>query len=58
MESGEVGKITDFFDFSELMPRWWNGIHEGLKIPWSLLHAGSSPARGTTKTSTIEKMVG
>jgi hypothetical protein len=30
------------------MPRWCNGSHEGLKIPWSVNgRAGSSPALGT-----------
>src|SRR5690554_79141 len=27
-------------------PRWWNGRHWGLKIPWSQGRAGSSPALG------------
>jgi hypothetical protein len=29
------------------MPRWWNGIHEGLKILCLYGLAGSNPARGT-----------
>ena len=28
------------------LPRWWNGRHWGLKIPWGQLRAGSSPAPG------------
>ena len=31
------------------MPIWWNGIHEGLKIPSSSGGAGSSPAMGTLR---------
>jgi hypothetical protein len=31
------------------MGRWWSGIHEGLKIPWSKDLAGSNPARPTRK---------
>ena len=29
------------------MPRWCKGSHEGLKIPWTFVRAGSSPALGT-----------
>ncbi len=30
-----------------MLPKWWNGRHEGLKIPWPQGCAGSSPAFGT-----------
>ena len=30
-----------------IMPGWWNGRHEGLKILWLHGCAGSSPASGT-----------
>ncbi len=29
------------------MPGWWNGRHEGLKIPWAQTRASSSLAPGT-----------
>lgn len=29
------------------MPRWWNGIHVGLKIQWEQSREGSSPSLGT-----------
>ena len=35
------------------MPRWWNGIHKGLKILWPDGHMGSTPIRGTTDKSVI-----
>ena len=31
------------------MPLWWNGRHEGLKIPWIIIRKGSSPFRGTMR---------
>jgi hypothetical protein len=30
-------------------PEWWNGIHEGLKIPCLHGLTGSSPVSGTAK---------
>ena len=36
------------------MPLWWNGRHEGLKIPWIIIRKGSSPFRGTMRKLTIE----
>lgn len=28
-------------------PRWWNGLHEGLKNLWTQVHVGSNPTLGT-----------
>ena len=37
-----------FIIFVKQMPRWCNGSHEGLKIPWSVNgREGSSPSLGT-----------
>ena len=33
------------------MPRWWNGLHEGLKILWAKAHVGSTPTSGTIRNS-------
>ena len=35
-------------------PVWWNGRHRGLKIPWPLGRAGSSPVTGTKKESSAK----
>ena len=34
-----------------VLPWWWNGRHEGLKIPCPQGRVGSSPTRGTTSGS-------
>lgn len=37
------GRDLKFFS----LPGWWNGIHEGLKIPWEQSLVGSNPTPGT-----------
>ena len=39
--------VADNADSTKSKPKWWNGRHEGLKIPWPQGCAGSSPAFGT-----------
>ena len=36
------------------MPKWWNGRHDGLKIHFGQLSAGSSPAFGTKQNSQVK----
>ena len=43
--SSPVFRSTKKIEF--IMPGWWNGRHEGLKILWLHGCAGSSPASGT-----------
>ena len=34
-------------------PVWWNGRHQGLKIPCRQLRTGSSPVTGTKKVTFV-----
>ena len=36
------------------MPEWWNGRHEGLKIPWALRPCGFEPRFRYEKSPTLE----
>ncbi len=44
-----IGKSRYSLKTGSILPGWWNGRHEGLKILWLHGCAGSSPASGTTK---------
>ena len=46
---GVAGSSPVFRSNIRILPGWWNGRHEGLKILWLHGCAGSSPASGTYK---------
>ena len=39
----EVPNKNFFFWIKTIVPKWWNGRHEGLKIPWALRPCGFEP---------------
>ena len=47
-------KITEAEIGKEPKPEWWNGIHEGLKIPCLHGLTGSSPVSGTSRGKTLK----
>ncbi len=48
--------VADNADSTKSKPKWWNGRHEGLKIPWPQGCAGSSPAFGTKNERNSENL--